>query len=353
MLRPTIKTIKMKVSLFDYNLPEELIAQFPLPNRDESRLMVLDRKTETVRHCIFSQLPDFFSNGDLLVMNNTKVIPARLLGKKEKTGGNVEVLLLSLRADGLWVALVKHSSRIKHGSRAIFGDGRLTARILDKTESQERLIKFETDGDPKKLIEEFGKPPLPPYIKREAQLDDKERYQTIYAKEEGAVAAPTAGLHFTESIFERLKSKGIDKAEITLHVGLGTFQPVKSENVEEHAIHEEMFSISDETATRINQAKSNGGKIVAVGTTSVRALESSAKDNGEIMANSGSTGIFIYPGYKFRVVDAMVTNFHLPKSTLIMLVSAFAGRDFIMKAYHSAIEEKYRFYSYGDAMLIL
>ena len=343
----------MKVSLFDYNLPEELIAQFPLPNRDESRLMVLDRKTETIKHCIFSQLPDFFSNGDLFVMNNTKVIPARLLGKKEKTDGNVEILLLSLRSDGLWVALVKHSSRIKPGSRVIFGDGRLTARILEKTESQERLIKFETDGDPKKLIEELGKPPLPPYIKREVRLDDKERYQTIYAKEEGAVAAPTAGLHFTESIFERLKSKGIDKAEITLHVGLGTFQPVKTENVEEHAIHEEIFSISDETAKRINQAKSNGGKIVAVGTTSVRALESSAKDNGEIRANSGSTGIFIYPGYKFRVVDAMITNFHLPKSTLIMLVSAFAGRDFIMKAYHSAIEEKYRFYSYGDAMLIL
>jgi len=343
----------MKISLFDYNLPEELIAQFPLPKRDESRLMVLDRKTETINHRIFSQLPDFLNNGDLLVMNNTKVIPARLIGKKEKTGGNVEILLLSVMADGLWKALVKHSSRIKYGSKVIFGDGRLTARILDKTESQERLVKFETDDDPKKLIEEFGKPPLPPYIKREIEPEDKERYQTIYAKEEGAVAAPTAGLHFTESVFENLKAKGIDRVEITLHVGLGTFQPVKTENVENHVMHEEIFSIPSEVAKRINETRSKGGKIVAVGTTTVRTLESSVNANGEIIPRSGSTNIYIYPGFKFRAIDAMITNFHLPKSTLIMLVCAFAGRDFIMRAYHSAIKEKYRFYSYGDAMLIL
>ena len=343
----------MKISLFDYDLPEELIAQFPLPKRDESRLMVLDRRTETISHHIFSQLPDFLNNGDLLVMNNTKVIPARLIGKKEKTGGNVEILLLSVMANGLWKALVKHSSRIKYGSKVIFGDGRLTARILDKTESQERLIKFETDGDPKKLIEELGKPPLPPYIKREIEPEDKERYQTIYAKEEGAVAAPTAGLHFTEAVFENLKVKGIDRVEITLHVGLGTFQPVKTENVEDHIIHEEIFSIPSEVAKRINETRSKGGKIVAVGTTTVRALESSIDANGEIIPRSGSTNIYIYPGFKFRAVDAMITNFHLPKSTLIMLVCAFAGRDFVMRAYHSAIKEKYRFYSYGDAMLIL
>ncbi|HGE70184.1 TPA: tRNA preQ1(34) S-adenosylmethionine ribosyltransferase-isomerase QueA [Candidatus Poribacteria bacterium] len=343
----------MKISLFDYDLPEELIAQFPLPKRDESRLMVLDRRTETISHHIFSQLPDFLNNGDLLVMNNTKVIPARLIGKKEKTGGNVEILLLSVMANGLWKALVKHSSRIKYGSKVIFGDGRLTARILDKTESQERLIKFETDGDPKKLIEELGKPPLPPYIKREIEPEDKERYQTIYAKEEGAVAAPTAGLHFTEAVFENLKVKGIDRVEITLHVGLGTFQPVKTENVEDHIIHEEIFSIPSEVAKRINETRSKGGKIVAVGTTTVRALESSIDANGEIIPRSGATNIYIYPGFKFRAVDAMITNFHLPKSTLIMLVCAFAGRDFVMRAYHSAIKEKYRFYSYGDAMLIL
>jgi len=343
----------MKISLFDYDLPEELIAQFPLPKRDESRLMVLDRRTETISHHIFSQLPDFLNNGDLLVMNNTKVIPARLIGKKEKTGGDVEILLLSVMANGLWKALVKHSSRIKYGSKVIFGDGRLTARILDKTESQERLIKFETDGNPKKLIEELGKPPLPPYIKREIEPEDKERYQTIYAKEEGAVAAPTAGLHFTEAVFENLKVKGIDRVEITLHVGLGTFQPVKTENVEDHIIHEEIFSIPSEVAKRINETRSKGGKIVAVGTTTVRALESSIDANGEIIPRSGSTNIYIYPGFKFRAVDAMITNFHLPKSTLIMLVCAFAGRDFVMRAYHSAIKEKYRFYSYGDAMLIL
>jgi len=342
----------MKLSLFDYELPEELIAQYPLPNRDESRLMVLNRETKDIKHCVFSQLPEFLNPGDLLVLNNTKVIPARLIGKKEQSSGNVEILLLSLRSDGLWEALVKHSSRIKPGARVIFGNGKLIARILDRTESQGRLIQFESEGDVRKLINELGRPPLPPYIKRDPQSDDKERYQTIYAKEEGAVAAPTAGLHFTDSLFERLKTKGINTVEVTLHVGLGTFQPVKATNIEEHIMHSENFNLDEGVAKQIDDTKSRGGKIIAVGTTSVRVLESSASD-GKVIPRFGSTNIFIYPRYKFQIVDGMVTNFHLPKSTLLMLVSAFAGMDLIMKAYQKAVKEKYRFFSYGDAMLIL
>jgi len=340
----------MKLSLFDYNLPEELIAQYPLDKRDESRLMVINRKDGSINHHVFSQLPDFLDAGDLLVLNNTKVIPARLVGKKEKSSGEVEILLLSSRTDGTWEALVKRSSRMNYGSRVIFGDGKLSARILDKTDSGGRIIQFESSGNLRELLDKYGKPPLPPYIKREVDTKDKDRYQTIYAKNDGAVAAPTAGLHFTNAIFEKLKLKGIDSTELTLHVGLGTFQPVKSENIEEHHIHSEFFSVPKESADKINASK---GKIVAVGTTSVRALESSADENGKINANSGSTDIFIYPGYKFKIVDAMITNFHLPKSTLLMLVSAFAGRELIMRAYHQAIEQKYRFFSYGDGMLIL
>jgi S-adenosylmethionine:tRNA ribosyltransferase-isomerase len=343
----------MKLSLFDYHLPEELIAQYPLDKRDESRLMVINRKDGSIYHHVFSQLPDFLNTGDLLVLNNTKVIPARLIGKKEKSSGEVEILLLSSRADGTWEALVKRSSRMNYGSRVIFGDGKLSAKILDRTESDGRIIQFESSGDLRELLNKYGKPPLPPYIKRDVDIKDRDRYQTIYAKNDGAVAAPTAGLHFTNAIFEKLKSKGIDSTELTLHVGLGTFQPVKSENIEEHHIHSESFSISKETADKINNIEENKGKIIAVGTTSVRALESSADENGKIKSNSGSTDIFIYPGYKFKVVDAMITNFHLPKSTLLMLVSAFTGRELIMQAYHQAIEQKYRFFSYGDAMLIL
>jgi S-adenosylmethionine:tRNA ribosyltransferase-isomerase len=342
----------MKLSLFDYELPEELIAQFPLPNRDESRLLVLDKKAESIKHCVFSQLSEFLNKGDLLVLNNTKVIPARLIGKKAQSSGSVEILLLSMRPDGLWEALVKHSSRIKPGAKVIFGNGKLIARILDRTEAQGRLIEFESKGDTKKLIEELGRLPLPPYIRRDPQSDDKERYQTVYAKEEGAVAAPTAGLHFTDSLFEKLKTKGINTVELTLHVGLGTFQPVKAENIEEHVMHSENFSLSKEVAEQINDTKSSGGKIIAVGTTSVRTLESSAND-GKVIPRFGSTNIFIYPGYKFQIVDGMITNFHLPKSTLLMLVCAFAGMDFVMKAYHEAVKERYRFFSYGDAMLIL
>lgn len=343
----------MKVSLFDYHLPEELIAQYPLSERDSSRLMVLDRHTKAIQHTTFSQLTEFLSSGDAVVLNNTKVIPARLIGKKEGTSGRIEVLLLSPKAEGLWEALVKRSSRVKPGTKLIFGDGRLVAEVLDKTESQSRLIRFEHNGDLRELLDEFGQPPLPPYIKRAAEDSDKGRYQTIYAKKNGAVAAPTAGLHFTEAVFARIKAKNIKMLELTLHVGLGTFQPVRTEDVEKHHLHTEEFEITREAAQQINETKMSGGKVVAVGTTSVRAIESSVDANGRIFPRSGSTDIFIYPGYKFRVVDALVTNFHLPRSTLLMLVSAFAGREFIMEAYDEAVKRKYRFYSYGDSMLIL
>lgn len=343
----------MKVSLFDYHLPEELIAQHPLPERDESRLMILRRDTRSIQHTKFSELLDFLSSGDLLVLNNTKVIPARLIGRKERTSGKVEILLLKPMGEGLWDALVKRSSRLKSGTKVIFGDGQLIAKILGKTESQGRLVQFEHNGDLSGLLNKFGKMPLPPYIKREAEDDDRERYQTIYARKDGAVAAPTAGLHFTEAVFAEMEVRNIGKVELTLHVGLGTFQPVRAENVEEHDLHAENIEITSEAARRINETKLSGGKIVAVGTTSVRALESSVDTEGNVISRSGSTNAFIYPGYKFRVIDALITNFHLPKSTLLMLVSAFAGRDFVMEAYREAVEKQYRFYSYGDAMLIL
>ncbi len=343
----------MKVSLFDYHLPEELIAQYPLLERDHSRLMVLNRDTNDIQHTTFAQLPEFLSPGDLMVLNNTKVIPARLIGRKERSGGKVEVFLLSPRGQGLWEALVKRSSRTDSGTKVIFGDGRLVAKILGKTEAGGRLVQFEHNGDLGGLIEEFGRPPLPPYIKREVDNSDKERYQTIYAKEKGAVAAPTAGLHFTEALFARMKARDIKTVELMLHVGLGTFQPVRAETVEDHDLHSEEFEITPESAQQINATRGSGGKIVAVGTTSVRAIESSAERDGTVLPRSGSTNIFIYPGYRFRAVDALVTNFHLPKSTLLMLVSAFAGREFVMEAYREAVTRKYRFYSYGDAMLIL
>ena len=315
--------------------------------------MVLNRKDKSIQHSVFFQLPEFLSAGDLLVLNNTKVISARLIGKKEKTGGIAEILLLSRKGDGLWDALVKHSSRMKIGTKVIFGDGEFTARILDRTESQGRLIQFRSENGLEKLIKKYGKPPLPPYVKRDVDDKDIERYQTIYAKEDGAVAAPTAGLHFTEPLFRKLESKGIKTVELTLHVGLGTFQPVKADNVEEHSMHSESFSITEDIARQINEAKTHGNGIVCVGTTTVRALESSSDGSGKALPFSGFTNIFIYPGYDFKVVDVLITNFHLPKSTLLMLVSAFAGRDFVMEAYQKAIEERYRFYSYGDAMLIL
>jgi len=360
----------MKVSLFDYHLPEELIAQYPLPERDESRLMVLKRDSQEIQHTTFAHLLDFLSPGDLLVLNNTKVIPARLIGRKERSKGKVEILLLTPKGEGIWEALVKRSSRISSGTRVVFGDGRLVAKILSKAESEGRLVQFEHDGDLRELLNEFGRMPLPPYIKRQAENSDKERYQTIYAKKDGAVAAPTAGLHFTKAFFSRLEARSIGMAEVTLHVGLGTFQPVRTENVEEHDLHSEYFEITLETVRKINETRRSGGRIVAVGTTSVRTLESSVasklKTSHElddlddldvlddlVVPRSGFTDAFIYPGYEFRIVDALVTNFHLPRSTLLMLVSAFAGREFVMEAYREAVEKKYRFYSYGDAMLII
>ena len=343
----------MKVSLFDYDLPEELIAQYPVSERDESRLMVLNRATRDIQHTTFTQLSGFLSPGDLLVLNNTRVIPARLIGKKERAGGKVEILLLSPKGEDIWKALIKRSSRMSPGTKVIFGNGKLTAKVLGKTETQGRLVQLEHNGNLKDLLEEFGNPPLPPYIKREAENGDKERYQTIYAKKNGAVAAPTAGLHFTKSLFAKMEAKNIKTVELTLHVGLGTFQPVRVENIEKHELHSENIEITQEAAQQINKTRNSGGKIVAVGTTSVRSLESSVDAGGRVFSRSGSTDIFIYPGYKFHTVDALVTNFHLPKSTLLMLVSAFAGREFVMEAYREAVRRKYRFYSYGDAMLIL
>lgn len=343
----------MDVALFDYDLPEELIAQYPIDKRDESRLMVLNRKDRSIIHSKFRNLPDFLSPGDLLVLNNTRVIPARLIGEKEGSKVKVEMLLLSQRGDALWEALVKRSSRLKAGTKVMFGGGEFTAIILDKTEFQTRLVQFESEAKLKELLKKYGRTPLPPYIKREGDIKDMERYQTIYAKEEGSVAAPTAGLHFTEPLFASLRSKGIDIVEITLHIGLGTFQPVKVNKVENHKMHEEYFHISEEVSNKINQTRASGGRIIAVGTTVVRALESSVDDAGKIKPYKGFTNKFIYPGYTIRSIDGLITNFHLPRSTLLMLVSAFAGREYILEAYKEAIKERYRFYSYGDAMLIL
>ncbi|MBD3185165.1 tRNA preQ1(34) S-adenosylmethionine ribosyltransferase-isomerase QueA [Candidatus Poribacteria bacterium] len=343
----------MKTSLFDYHLPEELIAQYPLNQRDESRLMVLNRANESIKHRRFSDLPEFLTSSDLLVVNNTKVIPARLMGKRAGSGGSYEVLLLKPKGNDIWEGLVKRSSRLKPGTRLIFGDGRLEAEVLGKTDTGGRLLKFSYNENFNKILDDLGKPPLPPYIRRNAEEEDKKRYQTVYASQNGAVAAPTAGLHFTPTLLKKLASKGIEKVELTLHVGLGTFQPVRSEDVEEHHIHSEEYEITNEAAEKINEAKNRGGKIIAVGTTSVRTLESSVDSHGKTLPGSGITDIFIYPGYKFRIVDVLITNFHLPRSTLIMLVSAFASRDFILKAYEEAVKTKYRFYSYGDAMLIL
>lgn len=343
----------MNVSLFDYDLPEELIAQYPIDRRDESRLMVLNRRDRGIIHSKFQDLPNFLVSGDLLVLNNTKVIPARLVGERYGSKAKVEMLLLSQKGDTLWEALVKRSSRIRPGTKVIFGGGEFSLIILDKTKFQTRLVQFESEAKLKELLKKYGKTPLPPYIKRESDTKDMERYQTIYAKEEGSVAAPTAGLHFTESLFASLKSKGIDVVEITLHIGLGTFQPVKVDKVEDHKMHEEYFHISEEVSEKINQTRASGGRIIAVGTTVVRALESSIDDTVKVRPYKGFTNKFIYPGYTIRSIDGLITNFHLPRSTLLMLVSAFAGRDYILEAYNEAIKERYRFYSYGDAMLII
>ena len=351
----------MKVSDFNYNLPEELIAQVPIKDRSASRLMVLHRNNETIEHKTFKDIINYLKPGDCLVRNNTKVIPARLYGIKEETGVPVEFLLLN-RIEGkqqidkskneeIWEAMVRPGRRLKVGTKVTFGDGILKAEILETLEGGNRKVKFEYEGIFNEILDKIGLMPLPPYIHE--SLKDKNRYQTVYAKYEGSAAAPTAGLHFTDELLEQIKQKGIEIANVTLHVGIGTFRPVKVENIEEHHMHTEHFYIKQEDVEKINQAKQNGGRIIAVGTTSCRVLESIADENtGLVKQTEADTGIFIYPGYKFKCVDGLITNFHLPESTLIMLVSAFANRNFIMKAYNEAVQEKYRFFSFGDAMFI-
>ncbi len=340
----------MKVSDFNYNLPKELIAQVPIKNRDQSRLMVLDRKNKTIENKIFKDIIDYLEPGDCLVRNNTKVIPARLYGVKEETGANVEFLLLKRIEGDIWEVMVKPGKKLMPGAKVSFGNGLLKAEILEKFNDGNRRVKFEYDGIFNEILNEIGLMPLPPYIHE--KLKDKDRYQTVYAKYEGSAAAPTAGLHFTDELFEKLKEKGVEIANVTLHVGIGTFRPVKVENIEEHDMHSEHFYIKAEDAEKINKAKREGHRVIAVGTTSCRVLESIADENGYVKEVEGDTSIFIYPGYKFKCLDALITNFHLPESTLIMLVSALAGKDFIMQAYEEAVKEKYKFFSFGDAMFI-
>lgn len=341
----------MKVSDFNYNLPQELIAQVPIKNRDESRLMVLDKKNKTIEHKIFKDIINYLKPGDCLVRNNTKVIPARLYGIKEETGINVEFLLLNRIEGDYWEVMVRPGRRLKEGTKVIFGNGILQAEILEIMNGGNRKVKFTYEGIFNEILDKIGLMPLPPYIHE--KLKEKDRYQTVYAKYEGSAAAPTAGLHFTNELLEEIRQEGIDIANVTLHVGIGTFRPVKEENVEEHAMHTEHFYIKQEDVEKINKAKKEGHRIIAVGTTSCRVLESIADENGYVKPIEADTGIFIYPGYKFKCIDGLITNFHLPESTLIMLVSALAGKDYIMHAYEEAVKEKYRFFSFGDAMAIL
>ncbi|OMI25284.1 tRNA preQ1(34) S-adenosylmethionine ribosyltransferase-isomerase QueA [Bacillus haynesii] len=341
----------MKVELFDFDLPERLIAQVPLKERDASRLMVLDKKTGEITHSTFKHVIDFLNAGDCIVLNDTRVLPARLYGVKEETGAKVEVLLLKQEEGDVWETLVKPAKRVKRGTVLSFGDGRLTAVCTDELEHGGRKIEFRYEGIFYEVLESLGEMPLPPYIKE--QLDDRERYQTVYSKKQGSAAAPTAGLHFTEEILDALRKKGVHIAFITLHVGLGTFRPVSADNVEEHDMHAEFYEMSEETAALLNRVRQDGGRIISVGTTSTRTLETIASEHdGRFLEARGWTSIFIYPGYTFRAIDGMITNFHLPKSSLIMLVSALAGREHVLSAYRTAVEQEYRFFSFGDAMLI-
>ncbi len=337
---------------FSYELPEELIAQHPSEVRDLSRLMIVDRSKDTLEHKVFRDIIDYLNPGDVLVINNSKVIPARLYGTKEGTGGEVEFVLLKQSELDKWEVMVRPGRRIKPGHTIIFGEGLLRAEILESLEGGNRTVRFDYDHSENlyDILDRIGNMPLPPYITE--KLADKSRYQTVYAKTEGSAAAPTAGLHFTEELLDKIRAKGIDVVPVMLHVGLGTFRPVKVEHITEHVMHTEFISVSEDSAARINAAKARGGRIIAVGTTSCRTLESAADENGQIRAISGDTGIFIYPGYKFKAVDALVTNFHLPESTLLMLVSALAGRERMLEAYRTAVELRYRFFSFGDAMLI-
>ena len=341
----------MDLKDFNYDLPEELIAQDPLEDRSSSRLMVLHKDTGSIEHKIFRDIIDYLNPGDCLVINDTKVIPARLMGIKEDTGAAIEVLLLKRNADDVWECLVKPGKKARTGARIVFGEGLLVGEIVDVIEDGNRMIKFHYEGIFEEILDKLGQMPLPPYITH--KLQDKNRYQTVYARNEGSAAAPTAGLHFTKELLEKIKEKGVNVVSITLHVGLGTFRPVKVDKIEEHHMHTETFNISKEAADTINRTRAAGGRVIAVGTTSCRTLESAAADDGTIPARSGDTDIFIYPGYKFKAIDCLITNFHLPESTLIMLVSALAGRDNIMNAYETAVKERYRFFSFGDATLLI
>lgn len=340
----------MKKQDFYYELPEELIAQDPLADRSSSRLLVLDKQSGAVSHHVFREILDYLQEGDCLVINDTKVIPARLIGSKVGTEAKVEVLLLKRKENNIWETLVKPGKKARPGAKISFGDGLLVGEVLEVVEEGNRLVRFSYEGIFEEILDRLGQMPLPPYITH--QLQERERYNTVYAVHEGSAAAPTAGLHFTPELLQEIEKKGVDIARVTLHVGLGTFRPVKAEEITDHHMHSEFYQIQEEAAEKINRAKSGNGRVICVGTTSCRTVESAADENGRIQAGSGWTEIFIYPGYRFKVLDGLITNFHLPESTLIMLVSALAGREQVMKAYEEAVEERYRFFSFGDAMFI-
>ena len=340
----------MKKQDFYYELPEELIAQDPLADRSSSRLLVLDKQSGAVSHHVFREILDYLQEGDCLVINDTKVIPARLIGSKVGTEAKVEVLLLKRKENNIWETLVKPGKKARPGAKISFGDGLLVGEVLEVVEEGNRLVQFSYEGIFEEILDRLGQMPLPPYITH--QLQERERYNTVYAVHEGSAAAPTAGLHFTPELLQEIEKKGVDIARVTLHVGLGTFRPVKAEEITDHHMHSEFYQIQEEATEKINRAKSGNGRVICVGTTSCRTVESAADENGRIQAGSGWTEIFIYPGYRFKVLDGLITNFHLPESTLIMLVSALAGREQVMKAYEEAVEERYRFFSFGDAMYI-
>ncbi len=342
---------ELKKSDFYFDLPQELIAQDPLEDRSASRLLVLNRKTGAVEHHTFKEIMNYVRSGDCLVLNNTKVIPARLMGVKEGTGAAIEVLLLKRRDNDVWETLVKPGKKARPGAKIVFGDGCLRAEVLDVVEEGNRLLRFDYEGIFEEVLDRLGEMPLPPYITH--KLQDKNRYQTVYAKYEGSAAAPTAGLHFTEELLAQIEEMGVKIAYVTLHVGLGTFRPVKADNILEHHMHSEHYEVTPETAELINRTKESGGRVICVGTTSCRTVESAADESGRVQPGCGDTEIFIYPGYRFKVLDCLITNFHLPESTLVMLVSALAGRENVLAAYREAVEERYRFFSFGDAMLVI
>ncbi|KZL93763.1 tRNA preQ1(34) S-adenosylmethionine ribosyltransferase-isomerase QueA [Clostridium magnum] len=340
----------MKVTDFDFNLPEELIAQHPMEKRDEARLMVMNKENGEIEHKVFKDIIDYLEPGDCIVLNDTRVLPARLIGSKEGTGGKIEFLLLKRVDKDTWETLVKPGKRAQIGTRFVFGDGELKAEVIGLGEEGSRIVKFEYEGIFEEVLDKLGQMPLPPYITE--RLEDKEMYQTVYSREQGSAAAPTAGLHFTKELLEKIEGKGVSIAFLTLHVGLGTFRPVKVENIEEHNMHAEYYCMSKATADIINKTKENGKNVIAVGTTSCRTLETIGDESGKVREQSGWTDIFIFPGYKYKVVDKLITNFHLPQSTLIMLVSALAGKENVMNAYETAVREKYKFFSFGDAMFV-